>query len=82
MKFQRRSEILKLDGQQVTVNELSAAEFSTITNLPEDDQTIEMMRLSLEGNPSSEEILSWPNTIVTQILSSVMTINGLTDQGN
>ncbi len=83
MKFERRYEDLELQDQKVRILELSAAEFEGVTELDESNMMIELIYLSLEHKPESkEDILHWPTTIVNQLSSSVMALNGLTEQGN
>ena len=83
MNFQRREESLELGGQTVTLRELSAAEFSEVSKLDDDNQFIQMLYLSLSDKPDSpQDILGWPNSIVNELSSLVMSLNGLTDQGN
>lgn len=84
MQFSRRTEDLDLYGNQVRIQELSAAEFQTVTAIEDEgDQLLELVWLSLETKPASkDEILQWPHSIVSQLTSSVMALNGLTEQGN
>ena len=82
MKFSRRSETLQISGQDVVIFELSAAEFAQVmTNENDTDQLAELLRLSLNDVATTEDILSWPNSIVNQISDAVMLLNGLTDSG-
>ena len=84
MNFQRREESLELGGQTVTLRELSAAEFAELSEIEDDNvQLFQMIYLSLTDKPDSPQaIQEWPNSIVNQLSSSVMALNGLADQGN
>lgn len=83
MKFSRRSETLSISGQDVTVFELSVAEFAAVTAIEDEaGQGLELLRASLNGAATVEEINDWPNTIAKQITEAVLSINGLTDPGN
>ena len=83
MKFSRRSETLSISGQDVTVFELSVSEFAAVTAIEDETgQGLELLRASLNGVATVEEINDWPNTIAKQITEAVLSINGLTDPGN
>ena len=84
MNFQRREESLELGGQTVTLRELSAGEFEAVSLIEDgNDQLLEMLYMSLTEKPENAQVIKqWPNTIVNQLSSSVMALNGLTEQGN
>tara|TARA_R110001632_G_scaffold198706_1_gene321049 strand:- start:390 stop:641 length:252 start_codon:yes stop_codon:yes gene_type:complete len=83
MKFTRNHEDITVQGQTIRVNELSIAEFEQVTAVSEADSLVELLWLCLEPQPASkDEIPTWPASIVNQLASSAMAINGLADQGN
>ena len=83
MNFQRREVTIELGGQEVTIRELSAAEFATVMELNQEEQGYALLFASLVEKPESAQAIGeWPNTIVNQLSSSVMALNGLTEQGN
>ena len=63
--------------------ELSVAEFAAVTAIEDEtSQGLELLRASLNGVATTEEIQDWPNSIAQQITEAVLSINGLTDSGN
>ena len=84
MNFQRREKTIEVDGQSVTLEELSAGQFDTIAGMDDtSDQVIEFIYHSLKGRPAGKsDIKQWPSRVVNEISSSVMALNGLTEQGN
>jgi len=83
MNFQRREVTIELGGQEATIRELSAAEFATIMELDQEEQAYALLFTSLVEKPESAQAIGeWPNSIVNQLSSSVMALNGLTEQGN
>ena len=80
MKFSRRSETLQISGQDVIITELSAAEFEQVMQLEgEAAQLALMLQLSLG---TDEDVMAWPNSVVTQLTTAVMDFNGMTDSPN
>ena len=84
MNFPRREETIKLEGQSVTLAELSAAEFNSVQATEDaEQQMVQLIFLTMKNRPeSSDVILTWPNSIVTELTSAVLSINGLDTQGN
>ena len=80
MKFSRRSETLQISGQDVIITELSAAEFEQVMQLEgEAAQLALMLQLSIG---TDEDVMAWPNSVVTQLTTAVMDFNGMTDSPN
>jgi hypothetical protein len=83
MKFSRRSEELELAGNPVTVQELSAAEFTEVMAIEDEhEQLLELLTASLTIKVTPDEIMGWPNSIVNQLTDAVLSINGLNASGN
>ena len=63
--------------------ELSVAEFAAVTEINNEQEAgVELIRASLNGVATAEEINDWPNSIAQQITDVVMSVNGLNDSGN
>ena len=80
MKFSRRSETLQISGQDVIITELSAGEFEQVMQVEGEAAKLALMlQLSLG---TDENIMAWPNSVVTQLTTAVMDFNGMTDSPN
>ena len=80
MKFSRRSETLQISGQDVIITELSAAEFEQVMQVEGEAAKLALMlQLSLG---TDEDVMAWPNSVVTQLTTAVMDFNGMTDSPN
>ena len=80
MKFSRRSETLQISGQDVIITELSAAEFEQVMQVEGEAAKLALMlQLSLG---TDEDVMAWPNSVVTQLTTAVMNFNGMTDSPN
>ena len=82
MQFERRSEQLELAGTTITVTELTTGEWEDVMALDEEEQTFGLIHRSVEGNPTKNDVMSWPRSAFDAVLSSVMAVNGLAEQGN
>ena len=81
--FSAERRTITIDGQDVVLVELSAHDFAEVMAAEDDKQGLEMLVRSIESpKVTIEEVSKWPNRIVNQLLSSVMDLNGLTEQGN
>jgi len=80
MKFSRRSETLQISGQDVIITELSAGEFEQVMQVEGEAAKLALMlQLSLG---TDEDVMTWPNSVVTQLTTAVMDFNGMTDSPN
>jgi len=83
MQFSRRSEELELAGNIVTIQELSAAEYTKVMDTEDEQaQLMELLTASLTIKVTPDEIMGWPNSIVNQLTDAVLSINGLNASGN
>jgi uncharacterized coiled-coil protein SlyX len=80
MKFSRRSETLQISGQDVIITELSAAEFEQVMAV--DTEAAQLSLLIQLSLGTDEDVMSWPNSVVTQLATAVMNFNGMTDSPN
>ena len=84
MMFDRQRRTITVDGQDIILAEFSAADMTRIMSIENDnEQTLESLAAAIESpKVTAEEISTWPNRVVAQILTEVFDLNGLGTQGN
>lgn len=84
MMFDRSRRTVTIDGQDIILAEFSAADMTRIMSIENDnEQTLETLVAAIESpKVTAEEISTWPNRVVAQILTEVFDLNGLGTQGN
>ena len=78
--FEPKSKTITLDGQEVTLRQLSLGETNT---LREDADMATIVAMSWDGNEAvtDDQVRKWPHSIVKAMYDVCVELNGL-DEGN
>ena len=82
--FDRERRTITVDGQAVVLVELSAGDFAAITAETDDTkQGLLLLSRSIESpSVTDDELLNWPNRVITQLLAEALSLNGISSEGN
>jgi len=78
--FQFKTRTATIDGQQITLRELSGAQWNEIT---EDSDMAVIIALSMQApQVTAEQVRHWPFSIQQRIYELCTELNGLDEPGN